>query len=102
MSAIWSITSYRVSDVPRDGAIVRLRYQVRQEGALSVFGGLVDVKFDPQAPFTPLAELSQETLIGWAKTGLGAQAQALEAALAAEAESVEETPTWAEGADFGL
>lgn len=43
------------------------------EGHTSSVYGSVGVSLDPEAPFTPYADLTQDQVIGWAQAALGAE-----------------------------
>ena len=44
-----------------------------ETGATATTQGLESVAIDPSAPFTPYADLTEDQVIGWVKSGLGTE-----------------------------
>jgi hypothetical protein len=53
---------------------VRWAYQYENDGVVGEINDTIDFEYDPNAPFTPFADLTQEQVVNWVKDALGSDA----------------------------
>jgi hypothetical protein len=53
---------------------VRWAYQYENDGVVGEINDTIDFEYDPNTPFIPFADLTQEQVVQWVKDALGSDA----------------------------